>query len=77
MGDYCHLCYELSDRCPFYETLKIYQYNHCRPSIETVTQWTGCKSFVIDEKYKLQNEEADALIAEMNKRLEEMERVKG
>jgi hypothetical protein len=37
----------------------------CRPSIETVTKWTGCQSFVLDEKYKKQCEEADAHIAEL------------
>jgi len=71
-----HIYYELSDRCPFYETLEMYRKANCRPSIETVTQWTGCRSFVLDEKYKKQNEETDALIAEMHKRWE-LERVKG
>jgi hypothetical protein len=76
VDDTAHLCYWVSDRCPFYNQLKMYHECGCRPSIETVTQWTGCQSFVLDEKYKKQNEESDAHIAEMHRRWE-MEKVKG
>jgi len=71
-----HLYYEVSDRCPFYSLIKMYRQGGCIISIETVTAWTGCQSFVLDEKYKTQNEEADAHIAEMHRRWE-MEKVKG
>ena len=70
-----HLCYEVSVRCPFYGILEQYRMGRCRPSIETVTGWTGCKSFVQDTLYKKQCEEADAHIAEMHRRWE-MEKVK-
>jgi hypothetical protein len=71
-----HIYYEVSDRCPFYETLEIYRKAKCRPSIETVTQWTGCQSFVLDEAYKKQCEETELQIEALHKRLE-AKRVKG
>ena len=75
MDDCCHLCYQISDRCPFYSLIKMYRQGGCILSIETVTCWCGCQSFVLDEKYKLQNEEADAAIAERHKRWK-MEKLK-
>jgi hypothetical protein len=62
-----HIYYQLSERCPFYVTLEIYRANHCRPSIELVTQWTGCKSFVLDEQYKKQCDEFEAYLDEKYK----------
>jgi len=65
-----HLYYEVSDRCPFYSLIKMYRQGGCIISIETVTAWTGCHSFVLDEAYKKQCEETELQIEALHKRLE-------
>lgn len=70
-----HLCYKVSDRCPFYGVMEMYRKGGCTLSIETVTAWTGCQSFVLDTVYKKQCEETEAIIAEMHRRWEMKNRI--